>query len=52
LGACLNTGKCYTDQIEMVLANLPDDSQRAQLKSTLASLEVAVRERRIGHFLP
>jgi len=52
LGACLNTGKCYTDQIEMVLANLPDDSQRAQLKSTLASLESAVRERRIGRFLP
>jgi len=52
LAPCLNSGKCYANRIELAMANLPDDAQRARLTSTLASLESAVRARRIDRFLP
>jgi hypothetical protein len=52
LAPCLNSGKCYASRVELAMANLPDDAQRAKLTSTLASLESAVRARRIDRFLP
>jgi len=52
LAPCLNSGKCYANRIELAMANLPDDTQRAMLTSTLASLESAVRARRIERFFP